>query len=94
MDSTDGRILRAPMRRKRNDEQLCDRINLNLRPYWIERKLQPNTLPEVPGHSREVGNERAFKVAREAINAAEGSKAIGPVGISMLQPNTDAEKPW
>ncbi|KAI8124956.1 WD repeat-containing protein 62 [Lucilia cuprina] len=28
MDSTDGRILRAPMRRKRNDEQLCDRIKL------------------------------------------------------------------
>ncbi|TMW47455.1 hypothetical protein DOY81_007466 [Sarcophaga bullata] len=28
MDATDSRILRAPMRRKRNDEQLCDRIKL------------------------------------------------------------------
>ena len=27
MDATDGRILRAPMRRKRNDEQLCDRVS-------------------------------------------------------------------
>lgn len=30
MDSTDGRIVRAPARRKRNDEQLVDRVSTQI----------------------------------------------------------------
>lgn len=39
MDATDGRILRAPMRRKRNDEQLCDRVSIEFKFVFILKRF-------------------------------------------------------
>lgn len=33
MDCTDGRIIRAPARRKRNDEQLVDRVSTQIHTF-------------------------------------------------------------
>lgn len=35
MDSTDGRIVRAPARRKRNDEQLVDRVSTQIHKFTL-----------------------------------------------------------